>query len=77
MRDFDRFGRSLPVILASLSNEPFQGLEAVPQAGTLMRSNDGERVVTPYDDCVLVTPSTRRARPGVTVVRYARRVLVP
>jgi hypothetical protein len=28
-------------------------------------------VVTPHDDCVLVMPSVRHARAGVTVVRFA------
>lgn len=53
--------------------EPFQGLELIPRAGTVIGHNDGEPVTTPYDDCVLVMPSTRQARPGVTVVRFARR----
>ena len=53
--------------------EPFTGLELIEQAGTVIGDNDGERVTTPYDDCVLVMPSTRQARAGVTVVRYARR----
>lgn len=50
----------------------FQGLELIPQAGTVIANNDGEPVTTPHDDCVLVMPSTRQARPGVTVVRFAR-----
>jgi hypothetical protein len=29
--------------------------------------------LTPYDDCVLVMPSLRQARAGVTVVRFAHR----
>jgi hypothetical protein len=33
---------------------------------------DGEPVVTPYPDCVLVMPSLRQLRPGVTVVRLGR-----
>ncbi|KQP14105.1 succinylglutamate desuccinylase/aspartoacylase family protein [Pseudorhodoferax sp. Leaf267] len=53
--------------------EPFTGLELIPAAGTVIGDNDGESVVTPYDDCVLVMPSTRQARAGVTVVRFARR----
>ena len=53
--------------------EPFTGLELIKQAGTVIGDNDGEPVTTPYDDCVLVMPSTRQARAGVTVVRYARR----
>jgi len=36
----------------------------------------GDAVKTPYDDCVLVMPSVRQARAGVTVVRFARRALV-
>jgi hypothetical protein len=53
--------------------QPFTGLEVIAQAGTVIGWNDGEPVTTPYDDCVLVMPSTRQARAGVTVVRYARR----
>lgn len=56
--------------------EPFTGLEVIPRAGTVIGDNDGEPVVTPYDDCVLVMPSTRQARAGVTVVRFARRELL-
>ena len=53
--------------------EPFTGLECIPRAGTVIGDNDGEPVTTPYDDCVLVMPSVRQARAGVTVVRFARR----
>jgi len=52
---------------------PFQGLERIEQAGTVIGWNDSEPVTTPYDDCVLVMPSVRQARAGVTVVRFARR----
>lgn len=51
----------------------FTGLEVIAKAGTVIGDNDGEPVATPYDDCVLVMPSTRQARSGVTVVRFARR----
>lgn len=54
-------------------SQPFTGLEVIAQAGTVIGDNDGGPVVTPYDDCVLVMPSTRQARAGVTVVRFARR----
>nr|WP_236582043.1 succinylglutamate desuccinylase/aspartoacylase family protein [Hydrogenophaga sp. BPS33] len=54
--------------------EAFQGLEVIPHAGTAIGDNDGEPVKTPYDNCVLVMPSTRQARKGVTVVRLARRL---
>ena len=53
--------------------EPFTGLECIPKAGTVIGNNDGEPVTTPYDDCVLVMPSVRQARAGVTVVRFAHR----
>jgi len=56
--------------------EPFTGLEVIPQAGTVIGWNAGVPVTTPYDDCVLVMPSTRQARSGVTVVRFARRRLL-
>ncbi len=52
---------------------PYRGLELIARAGTVIGDNDGEPVVTPHDDCVLVMPSTRQARRGVTVVRFARR----
>jgi len=69
-------------VVAKSSNfrfvEPFTGLEYFEHAGTLIGENDGEPVRTPYDHCVLVMPSTRQARAGVTVVRFARReALVP
>lgn len=51
----------------------FQGLELIEHAGTVIGWNDSEPVTTPYDDCVLVMPSVRQARAGVTVVRFARR----
>lgn len=55
-------------------NTPFSGLECIAQAGTVIGDNEGEPVLTPFDDCVLVMPSTRQARAGVTVVRLAERV---
>ncbi|SDD07673.1 Succinylglutamate desuccinylase / Aspartoacylase family protein [Paracidovorax valerianellae] len=65
-----------PVVAKSSAfrfTQPFTGLEVIAKAGTVIGDNDGEPVSTPYDDCVLVMPSTRQARAGVTVVRYARR----
>lgn len=52
--------------------EAFQGLEMIAKAGTVIGDNDGEPVRTPFDDCVLVMPSVRQAKPGVTVVRFAK-----
>jgi predicted deacylase len=52
--------------------KPLRALEVIPQAGTVIAFNGGAPERTPFDDCVLVMPSTRQARAGVTVVRYAR-----
>lgn len=50
----------------------YRGLEVIKKAGTPIGDNDGDIVSTPYDDCVLVMPSLRQVRTGVTVVRFAR-----
>ena len=59
---------------------PYTGLELFEQAGTVIGWNgdgsDSVPVATPYDGCVLVMPSVRQARAGVTVVRFARRRLL-
>ncbi len=52
--------------------EPWVGLECLPKAGTVIGYDDGQAVVTPYDDCVLIMPSAKRVQPGVTVVRLAQ-----
>ncbi len=45
----------------------------IAKAGTVLGHDDGEPVTTPYDNCVLVMPSSNRPlRPGVTVVRLGR-----
>jgi predicted deacylase len=51
----------------------FEDLECLPTRGTVIAHDQGKAIVTPYDDCVLVMPSLRQLRPGVTVVRFARR----
>jgi predicted deacylase len=55
----------------------FQGLEIIEKAGTVIGHHDGKglglAVTTPYDQCVLVMPSVRQAKAGVTVVRLATR----
>lgn len=50
----------------------YTGLETFPQAGTVIGWNGGEEVRTPYPNCVLVMPSLRQLRAGVTVVRLGR-----
>lgn len=49
----------------------FQGLEVIPEAGTVIATDGDEPVRTPYDDCVLIMPS-RRLVPGQTAVRFGR-----
>jgi predicted deacylase len=55
-------------------SQPWQALSCIESAGTVIADNDGEPVRTPHDQCVLVMPSVRQARAGVTVVRFARRL---
>ena len=51
---------------------PWQGLEVIEKAGTVV-ATDGERTWrTPYDNCVLVMPSTAHVKPGNTMVRLGR-----
>jgi predicted deacylase len=51
---------------------PWKGLEVVEKAGTVV-ATDGDKVWrTPYDDCVLVMPSTAHVKPGNTMVRLGR-----
>jgi predicted deacylase len=56
----------------------YTGLEHFPQAGTLIgwdqRDGTSVEIRTPYPDCMLVMPSLRQLRPGVTVVRFGRMV---
>ena len=52
--------------------QPWKGLEVLARAGTIV-AVDGDKVWrTPYDDCVLVMPSTAHVKPGNTMVRLGR-----
>lgn len=57
--------------------QDFRGGETIRRAGTTIAFDAGEALVTPYDDCVLVMPSVRQLRPGVTTVRLGHRTTVP
>lgn len=64
-----------PVVASSMDFRfagPYTGLETFADAGTVIAWRDGEPVVTPYANCVLVMPSLRQLRPGVTVVRLGQ-----
>lgn len=52
--------------------QPFTGLELIERAGTVIAHDGDQAIRTPYDRCVLVMPSVRQLRPGVTVVRLAQ-----
>jgi predicted deacylase len=54
--------------------QPFTGGEVIARAGTAIAFDAGEHIVTPYDNCVLVMPSVRQLRPGVTTVRFGRQL---
>jgi predicted deacylase len=53
--------------------QDFSGGEVIPKAGELIATDAGEPIVAPYDDCVLIMPSVKQLRPGVTTVRLGRR----
>jgi predicted deacylase len=64
-----------PVVARSMDFRfagPYTGLETFPEQGSVIGWNDGEPVTTPYPNCVLVMPSLRQLRPGVTVVRFGQ-----
>jgi predicted deacylase len=52
--------------------KPWKGLEVIEKAGTLIATDGDKEWRTPYDDCVLVMPSTAHVKPGNTMVRLGR-----
>ncbi|MDR5741224.1 MULTISPECIES: M14 family metallopeptidase [unclassified Caballeronia] len=64
-----------PVVATSMDFRfagEFTGLEVFPDAGSIIGWSEGKPVETPYGDCMLVMPSLRQLRPGVTVVRLGK-----
>ena len=51
---------------------PTAGLGVVAEAGTPIAEDSGHVWCTPYDNCVLVMPSTAHAKAGNTVARLGR-----
>jgi predicted deacylase len=49
----------------------YEGMEIIPEAGTVIAVDGDREVATPYDDCVLIMP-TRRIVVGQTAVRFGR-----
>ena len=63
-----------PVVATSESlsfSQPYQGMECIAHAGTQIGKDNDKPIVTPYDNCVLVMPSLRQLKVGVTVLRFA------
>ncbi len=52
--------------------KPWKGLEVIRKKGTLIAADGDKTWRTPYDDCVLVMPSTAHVKPGNTMVRLGR-----
>lgn len=66
-----------PVVAQSMNltfTQPFQGMECIEKAGTVIGYDNGQPITTPYDRCVLVMPSLRQLVPGVSVVRFAHQL---
>ena len=51
---------------------PWKGLEVIAKAGTVVATDGDKTWRTPYDNCVLVMPSTAHVKPGNTMVRLGR-----
>jgi predicted deacylase len=51
---------------------PFRGLEVIEHAGEPIATDGEHEFRAPYDQCVLVMPSTTHLKPGATAVRLGR-----
>ena len=63
------------VVAKSLSfafTKAFTGGEVIATAGTIIAADAGQCITTPYDNCVLVMPSVRQLKPGITTVRLGK-----
>jgi hypothetical protein len=49
----------------------YTGMEVIPEAGTVIGYDGPREVRTPFDDCVLIMPSTLK-RKGESAVRLGR-----
>lgn len=50
---------------------PFRGMDVVPVAGTLIATDGARRIVTPYDNCIMIMP-VGQALAGETAARLGR-----
>ncbi|MBC7134467.1 MAG: succinylglutamate desuccinylase/aspartoacylase family protein [Oceanibaculum nanhaiense] len=53
--------------------EEYIGMEVIEKAGTPIAYDDGETLVTPYDDCLLMMPSYKQGV-GMRKLRLCRRI---
>lgn len=51
--------------------QPFEGLEVIEKAGTVIAMDGDKEVATPHDNCILIMPN-RRLWKGQTAVRLGR-----
>ncbi len=64
-----------PIVAHSMDfafSTSFKGLETIPTKGTLIARDGVRRIVTPYDNCVIIQPSLRQLGAGVTVMRLGQ-----
>ncbi|WP_133505220.1 M14 family metallopeptidase [Marinomonas balearica] len=64
-----------PIVAETMNfefNDLYLGLELFKEQGSAIAVQDGRTISTPYPNCVLVMPSLRQLRPGVTVVRLGQ-----
>lgn len=52
--------------------QKWDNLACIPKAGTVLAHEDGQAIVTPYDNCVLIMPNQGQITPNTTVVRLAK-----
>jgi succinylglutamate desuccinylase len=53
--------------------EEWQNMQTLPKEGQLLAVDGNTIFRTPYDDCTLIMPSLKQLRPGVTVMRLAKK----
>jgi hypothetical protein len=65
---------SIPIRTASFAFlwPPSDMLAVVPKAGAVIARDGDTEIRTPYDECALVMPMRRAAKPGDTAVRLGR-----
>lgn len=49
-----------------------RGLDIIARKGEVIAHDGGQAVLAPYDNCVLIMPTLRHVKPGLTVVRIGR-----